>query len=232
MKHPVLLLFILLSLLHLIGEAWQYEPLIFLTKPLLMLTLAVWFYRTVWPHGRPFSGLIMGAILFSLLGDSLLMLVNYGPASESFFLPGLLAFLLAQLCYAMAFYSLTRGEEPRFLVRPARAGRYGLIFAALLFVLWPYLEGAMQLAVPIYAAAIAAMLFSVINLKGRLPSRIYAGLWFGAMLFVLSDTLIAWNRFVSPLAWAGLSVMSTYLAAQGLLIYHSARAVGHRSVLA
>ncbi len=41
----------------------------------------------------------------------------------------------------------------------------------------------------------------------------------GAALFLLSDSLLAWNRFVRPIAWAPVAVMVSYhLAQAGLLL--------------
>ncbi len=42
---------------------------------------------------------------------------------------------------------------------------------------------------------------------------------YGALLFMLSDTLLAVDRFVHPLAWAGLGVLGTYYAAQWLIVH-------------
>lgn len=40
----------------------------------------------------------------------------------------------------------------------------------------------------------------------------------GALVFMASDSMIAWNRFVSPFPYARVAVMSTYHVAQGLLV--------------
>ena len=39
----------------------------------------------------------------------------------------------------------------------------------------------------------------------------------GAVLFMGSDALIAWNRFLRPLAWAPWAIIVTYHLAQALL---------------
>ena len=41
----------------------------------------------------------------------------------------------------------------------------------------------------------------------------------GALLFMLSDSLIAWNRFVAPFASARLAIIVTYHVGQLLLVY-------------
>ena len=40
----------------------------------------------------------------------------------------------------------------------------------------------------------------------------------GAGLFMFSDSLIAWNRFVRPLAWAPVTIMVTYHLGQAGLV--------------
>jgi uncharacterized membrane protein YhhN len=41
---------------------------------------------------------------------------------------------------------------------------------------------------------------------------------FGAVFFMASDSLIAWNRFVTPMPWAPVTIMVTYHVAQTLLV--------------
>ena len=41
----------------------------------------------------------------------------------------------------------------------------------------------------------------------------------GASLFMLSDSLLAINRFVQPLPWAAVGVLATYYAAQALILH-------------
>ena len=40
----------------------------------------------------------------------------------------------------------------------------------------------------------------------------------GAGFFMLSDSLLATNRFVQPLPWSQVWVLSTYYAAQALIV--------------
>ena len=53
-----------------------------------------------------------------------------------------------------------------------------------------------------------------------LRDRAALGVAIGAGFFMLSDSLLAVNRFVSPLPMSQVWVLSTYYAAQLLIVYH------------
>jgi len=50
----------------------------------------------------------------------------------------------------------------------------------------------------------------------------------GAVFFMLSDSLLAINRFVTPLPLSGLWVLSTYYTAQILIVLHVLQRPGAR----
>ena len=74
-------------------------------------------------------------------------------------------------------------------------------------------EVASELVTPVsaYIAVISVMVASAIA-----TTNVYAIA--GALLFMGSDTLIAWNRFVQPLRWAPVTIMVTYHAGQLLIV--------------
>jgi uncharacterized membrane protein YhhN len=90
-------------------------------------------------------------------------------------------------------------------------------------VLLPNMDAAMQLPVAVYALAITAMVGSVTNLQGLIDASIFRPLLAGVLLFLLSDTLIAVNKFLTPLPLAGLAIMATYLLAQYLIATQARR---------
>ncbi|MCK9639529.1 MAG: lysoplasmalogenase [Prolixibacteraceae bacterium] len=63
------------------------------------------------------------------------------------------------------------------------------------------------------------MFLSALNRKDRVPARSFGLVFGGAVLFVLSDCLIAISQFVEKVPYSGLFVMSTYIAAQSLIMY-------------
>ncbi len=81
-KHPLLIAYIIVSIAHLIGEQIQLESLILYTKPLLMPLLALW----LWQQTQAERGVVRPFLILGLL-----------------FSCGLGSFLIAQLCYVVAF---------------------------------------------------------------------------------------------------------------------------------
>ena len=131
--------------------------------------------------GDSYSRWILVGLLLSAAGDAFLL-----SEARRAFLAGLLAFLLAHLAYAVAFAPRARPALPVLAV-------IVLATAAVLAWLWPRL-GAMRVPVAGYALAIGAMLWLASGV-GRpvVPA--------GALLFWLSDLLVAKRRFgpASPL---------------------------------
>ena len=86
-------------------------------------------------------------------------------------------------------------------------------YAVIVAILSPYL-GEMKLPVRIYAAVISFMFLLAMHML--FIKNKTTGLWMmaGAMLFVISDSLLAINKFYLPFETAGFLIMSTYGLAQ------------------
>ena len=165
-------------------------------KPLTMV-LALAYVVRAGGHG-----LLLAAFVFSLVGDVFLMLPGR-------FIPGLVSFLVAHLF----FVALFKRGVPWFASRRALACTLGA--AALMYaVLFPNLPPVLKVAVACYALVIAAMAAQAI---GRGPLGVAAG----AVLFMLSDSLLAINKFAVPLPMAQFFVLATYYAAQLLFAHHA-----------
>jgi len=182
-------------------------------KP-LSLAIAIFFAarRAKMSGGvKTFDGLLLTGLVASLAGDVLLM----GPAK--LFVPGLVCFLLAHLAY-IALFRIGVGTFPR---RGALAVTL-LIGAGMYAFLWQGgLPVALRIPVGAYVVVIACMAAQAVGRAAALrdaPSRWVA---VGACFFMLSDALLATNRFVSPLPLASLWVLGTYYAAQILIVRHA-----------
>ncbi|WP_427914661.1 lysoplasmalogenase family protein [Ramlibacter sp. MMS24-I3-19] len=185
-------------------------------KP-LALVLVIAFVVLRWRRGqRPvgFDGWLVAGLAFSLTGDVLLMLPGR-------FIQGLVAFLLAHLCFIVLFRQDV-GWMPRPRALLATLG----IGAAMYAVLFSSLGPVLRVAVALYVGVIATMAAQAIGRAAvlREPGAVAAAA--GALLFMLSDTLLALNRFTAPLPLAPLLVLSTYYAAQ-LLIASNAHPARH-----
>jgi uncharacterized membrane protein YhhN len=183
----------------------------YISKPLIVVTLMAWLYQQV----KNISGAamyFMAALLFSLAGDVFLLFEEKNPL---FFMAGLGSFLLAHLLYITAFIMLRKGEaiKTRWFWIIA-TGIYG---STLLYMLMPYL-GELKIPVAVYAFVLCLMLLSAVHAFSKPYSKPGIICVAGALLFVLSDTILAINKFYFGFAYAGLAIMVTYAAAQYFII--------------
>lgn len=152
-------------------------------------------------------GLLAAALAASLAGDVFLLF-------EGFFIAGLVSFLLAHLFYLALF----RQGQRWFAHRGALAATLGSGAAVYAFLWVGGLPPALRAPVAVYVLVIALMEAQAIGRASVLrdgPSRLVA---LGAGFFMVSDTLLATNRFVLPLPWAQVWVLGTYYAAQALMV--------------
>lgn len=219
----LLLLYVLLSVVHLGAEELQTEWLILLTKPLLVSILAFWFWKVIGSNTSTFAKFLLLGLIFSVGGDTLLMFVEHGPQLEVFFLLGLGSFLIAQLCYAYALWSYPKVKEGIIFRKPWIAILFLGYLGWILTTLWAGIPAPMRLPVGVYATAIVAMAIAAANLYRRTTPKIFWGFFGGVLLFVLSDTLIALNKFDEPIASARFTIMFTYLLAQYLIAVYGSR---------
>jgi alkylglycerol monooxygenase len=175
-----------------------------LLKPLAMLVAIILVARNL--PMKPALPLQL-ALIASLAGDVFLMVPGY-------FIPGLLSFLCAHLAYIVAF----KKGLPWFPGRRALAITLG--FGVLMYgVLWMGgLPAALRAPVAAYVAVIALMAAQAMGRAVVLGTPGVRWVAVGAGFFMLSDTLLALNKFVTPLPLAQLWVLTTYYLAQVLIV--------------
>ena len=218
MARFILILFFIDAAINLWAEYSQQEVLILISKPLLISLLALWFFIKTRPFRHPFERWILVGLLFSIGGDTLLMFVENGPKDDRFFLLGLGSFLLAQLSYLTGFLKYPDARTGAVSQRPFLALPFLLYLIVLLSSLWEGIPEAMTLPVAIYALAIVGMAVAAYNLRNKLPFTAFSPLIAGVLLFVLSDSLIAINKFGDPIPLARIFIMSTYIIGQYLIV--------------
>jgi uncharacterized membrane protein YhhN len=217
-KHSFwLALFVALAAAELVGELSANITLIYWTKPFLMPVLAVWFYWETAGSLLFYRNAVMNALGFATAGDILLMLAH-GSSGEVFFLLGLGAFLFCHIFYTGGFLMAVRGQNA-FLRRHSGWTIPFIVYsAALLAWLWPGIPTGLHGPVSVYAIAISVMALSVMNLYKTVAKKAFYLLLAGALLFILSDSLIAIARFGHPFAADRVAIMSTYILGQLLLV--------------
>ncbi len=149
---------------------------------------------------------VLLAVGLSAVGDIALALEN---RDSRLFVLGLASFLLAHIAYVAAFSVLPGGWSG------AAAVVLGTVAAVLLTSLW---SGLGELRVPVLAYMIAIWAM-VLAAWSRDPLNLTIA--FGAASFMVSDALIAIDRFRQRLPWRDHLVMSTYYLAQGLIVFGS-----------
>ena len=140
------------------------------------------------------------ALVLSLAGDVFLML------PRNLFVAGLASFLLGHVAYVIGFGPSQ--AWPWILLVAVVAGA---IATPILRALWT--KGERELLGPVVAYLTVISLMVACALGTGDPFAIG-----GAALFMFSDSLIAWNRFVRPLAWAPVTIMVTYHLGQAGLV--------------
>jgi len=210
---PFLVLFAVLGLVDLGLIVSGHDALRWYTKPFLMPVLAVGVVVAArWRLDRTQAALVVGLIA-SATGDTALL-----RSGEGAFVLGTLWFAMAHVCYIAAFANAGRG---RGLVRrrPWLVLPYALVWLGGAVLLGPHL-GALRIVVVAYSALLTVMAVCALDLFDRLVRRDAALVAAGAIVFVLSDSLLALARFDRALAppQAPLLVMLTYLVAQALIV--------------
>ena len=157
--------------------------------------------------------LILAGLFFSWAGDGLLEIPNQ---TADLFIPGLISFLLAHIMYLLAFF-LTIGEN---FINKRGLGLLipvSLFGAGIIFYLYNDL-GDMMIPVTIYTVVILTMVTGAIN---RLKKVNVVSFWLvlaGAILFLISDSALAINKFGHPFPGSSIVIMSTYLLAQYFIV--------------
>lgn len=161
---------------------------------------------------------IILALLFSWAGDVLLM---FDELNEIFFISGLVAFLWAHVWYIYFFHGVVKAEKLE-----SRTYVFFLVFIYFSFltdIIRPSSLGILEWPVRIYGAILMVMLgnsFYMALVKRRFVGLISIS---GALLFVISDSILAIDKFNSPIEYAGLIIMSTYGIGQLLLTLGTAK---------
>lgn len=195
-------LFLIFSIIYLALLPFDPMAVSWLIKilPIIVLAAAV-------SISANFSGkvLLLLALAFSACGDVLLQL--------DYFVPGVGAFLLAQLHYGVFFVRNWSSVTTRWPISVLLLV-YMLVMA---FLLTPHLG---DLVVPVFAYLVVIGFMGFLATQSTMPL-----LWavLGAFVFILSDSFIAIDRFLRPLPFSGYLIMVTYYGAQWMIIQGALR---------
>ncbi|WP_010648644.1 lysoplasmalogenase [Oceanobacillus massiliensis] len=181
------------------------EPLIFslFFKLIPMVLILLYAFQQSPRRKSVTQWLVMIGIVFCMVGD----------ATIHWFMIGLSAFLVGHLFYMTGFFKKWQFSLARFLTIFPIAG-YGIIMALQLTqAIGQDGNGHLMMPVVIYISVISVMAFSAIMTGNKWAA-------IGSILFLISDSILSWNMFLSPVPFADSLIMTTYYGAQ-FLIAHS-----------
>ena len=190
-------------------ETWRY-----ISKPLVTISLVIYFISQVTGVESPLKKWIISGLIFSCLGDIFLLFQK----DNRFFLFGLSAFLLAHLMYIFFFHQVRIIERLRgkaWLLLPI-----AVYYAFIITWLSPYLDE-MKIPVRIYAVVISFMFMLALHML--YISNKKAGLYMaaGAFIFVISDSLLALDKY-KVYDVPDTLIMLTYALAQFFIVMGAA----------
>jgi len=206
------------ALLAIASAPWALDRpwLNFAFKPLATLCVIAWAAL-----GHSDDGLvkrwIVAGLVFSLLGDIALLWPVQG------FLAGLIAFLLGHLSYLVA---LTR--RAKFLASRPAFGAWAIVAASVLASLWAGVPADMRVPVLVYVTALSAMAAQATSVWIARRAQPDVAKWrvvaIGAALFVLSDAILATDKFVGGVPLPTLWNLSLYWLGQWFIARAAVRA--------
>jgi uncharacterized membrane protein YhhN len=211
-KQNWIICFIAILAVHLAGIVFNIRMLEYVIKPMIVIWLLLYFLSQTVSISSGLKKWIIGALFFSWVGDVLLM---FQQNNSIFFLLGLSAFLIAHIFYIVFFNRVRVNESVRGNVWLLLV--VAIYYGALITLLYSHLGG-MKLPVLVYGVVISCMFMLAMHMLS-IKNKI-AGKWMmiGALLFVMSDSLLAVNKFYQPFEIASVVIMLTYGLAQLFIV--------------
>jgi len=175
---------------------WKsWDRLEYVAKPAVMICLFLWLYFSTGLQGLTLWFGI--GILFSLVGDVLLMI-----SLERMFMFGLIAFLFAHVAYLFGFQNelieVNAWSVLLIVILSVSAVRVMRRIVSAIRA-----KGQTRLANPVivYSTVITVMLYAAMTTisNPEWTTRASFLVSVGAFLFYISDLILAWNKFVSPI---------------------------------
>jgi uncharacterized membrane protein YhhN len=207
--------------MDIIGIAVNVSLLHFIAKPLLMPLLFVLLRLNI--TTTPRKNLLLAGLFFSWCGDVLLL---FDASNQLFFIFGLACFLITHLLYIIYFLKISSAGISLLKKWPLLTIAVMGYTLTLVIMLFPHL-GDLKIPVIIYAAVICTMLLCSLRvfLKVIVPANRY--FLSGAVLFVISDSILAINKFYQPFAYAAVLIMLSYCIAQYFIVTGCIKQLAH-----
>lgn len=204
------LLFAVVTIFELYSEVTLNRTIHLFSKPFIAIIPILFVLLSKAKRDIQAKQLILAGLFFSWIGDCVLMFrEEYSWA----FLGGLGAFFVAHIMYILAYRIGSKGKFTLtyFVVIPILG--YGIV---LYSVLAPFL-GSLKIPVAVYSLILLGMVLAAVERSNRTNKLSFRMVSLGAVLFLISDSVLAWSIFVENSVVARVLVMSTYSTAQILI---------------
>jgi len=196
--------FLLVSVADIYAIVVGNQEIEMIAKPLITTSLVILYLLSV---SKP-NFWYVSALLFAFWGDVLLLF------PDQFFVFGLASFLLAHvLLITVSSRFLQQVSKLRILVHSLP---FVVILAVLLYLIYPNLE---ELLIPVIIYGIVISVFGVVAFLVYTNDKSIANSWLflGSLIFILSDSILAINKFSQSSEFFGIAIMITYIIAQYLI---------------
>lgn len=206
--------FVITAIVNIVGEVTSIGILSVISKPLIVPFLGGYYMAGgSIPRSKP----LLLALFACWIGDVSLMFVGL---NDVWFMIGLGSFLIGHLLYIIT-YRQHRSENTEHELLPVQKIRFSLpvVLAGtgLVAILFPVLGG-LRFPVTLYSIAIIVMVMNAIFRFGRTTTKSFWLVLAGAILFMLSDSILAINKFSGAMKMSGVLIMLTYISAQFLIV--------------
>ncbi|WP_442266143.1 lysoplasmalogenase [Tenacibaculum sp. ZS6-P6] len=194
-------LFLLVSCVEVLATIYNYRVLELIFKPLIAVTLVLLYLVNV---SKP-SFWFVSALFFSFWGDVLLLF------PEDFFVLGLVSFLITHVIYIKIVSGYFNKIEISTKILSFLA--FLMYFSVIVFLIKDNLK---ELLLPVIVYGLVISMFGTTALLNYIHNKTTENLWLliGALIFILSDSVIALNKFYSEQPIFSSVIMITYIVAQ------------------
>jgi uncharacterized membrane protein YhhN len=192
------------------GTFQDLSSLHYFTKPLIIVSLLIFFFSKSKALQKTIRIRTILALVFSLIGDIALLFDSIKP---NYFMIGLASFLLAHVMYILVFLKQRNQNQSPLIFMVAM-----FIYATLLFYFLKDGLGDLIFAVIIYMIVILTMSTTAFLRTKHPNNNSYNWVFSGALIFMISDSILAIDKFYQPLAMSSISIMLTYALAQYCIV--------------
>jgi uncharacterized membrane protein YhhN len=205
----------IVAVVEIIALTFEIDILHQIAKPLLMISLLIYFWdKSDKLKNEKWVSFVTLALAFSWIGDIMLLFTF---KHFMFFFAGLGAFLISHFAFIFAYKKATYKDKlnVNWSFFPFVVLAYILLMAYLTL---PYVDSVIQVPLVIYGVVLCLMILAAWYRKGQTTDESFQLVVLGAALFIISDSILAINRFSHTIPFSGVAIMSTYIVAQWLIV--------------